>query len=139
MVDLNASRIMVAGHDARLDAEELQDMGESAARGATEFLREIDRHARTAKAAIDARQDESGDAAFYHQHHREQCGSEVAGETVEEMLGRLVPVAVWFAPDDEERDWNASIDYSLGEDVTDYLLSVRMDPRGGIVDVAMES
>ena len=129
-------RITIGGRDVRLDLEEIEGMDEAGARAVEAFLASIEAHAARAKAAVLASGD--GGARLYYEHHLEECGAEDAGRDFAAFARKLVPVAVWFAAEDGD-DWEAMIDYSLGEDVTNYVLCARMDPRGEIAEVVMES
>ena len=138
-MELNAERIAVGGANAQLDTDDLAMVDDAAIERAFDFLKAIEGHATRAKAAIAEHRERNNDIEFYHDHHLAEVGPEVAGRDVADCLDRLTPVAVWFSLDEDGGDWEASIDYSLGEDVTDYLLSARMAADGMVIEVTMES
>jgi len=55
----------------------------------------------------------------------------------ERVLGPIELTRVYLSPDDPDRF--AVFDYSLGEDVTSYVLAVEFDATGAIAGIVMES
>lgn len=83
----------------------------------------------------------SEDAVLYATHHLAELSAEdwraldIEGEpTVAEVLGRLRPVALWGDPADD-----LHLDLSLGEDLTQYVLSFEVHRDGTLGDAVMES
>ena len=105
---------------------------------------EIDKREKTAIAAIrnafGTNEDESG-ATLFVEHHLE----EIEGEYWQKHLGSTNPEPIsvldilvlrshWGGDDEIE-----TFDFTLPEDVTDYVISVRFDESGKVEDVSMES
>lgn len=117
-----------------------------------EVLRKLDdleKLDKVARKAIrrDARDGEDAAAALYVSLHRDELTDEQleqifgtadrAGVTAETLLSRLFVVRVGLYP--ESDDGQILLDYSLGEDVTNYLLCVAFDPDGSVSAVDLES
>ena len=105
---------------------------------------EIERRERAAIAAIRSvfgtEEDESG-ATLFIEHHLE----EIEGEYWQKHLGTSKPEPArvfdilllqshWGGDDDIE-----SFDFTLPEDITNYVISVRFDASGQVEDISMES
>ncbi len=79
---------------------------------------------------------------LYARHHLDELDDAVwassfglAGPpTVTELLGLLQPVSLWGDPSEE-----LALDLSLGEGLTDYVLSFAVHPDGTLGDASMES
>ncbi|GAA4335943.1 DUF2004 domain-containing protein [Flaviaesturariibacter amylovorans] len=82
----------------------------------------------------------------YLEHHSEELGnaldpllegSDAAAPRDERLLKALRWVRAGFYPNDEEVF--ATLDYSLGEDLTQYLIVVNLDANGELAYMTMES
>jgi hypothetical protein len=105
---------------------------------------EIEKREKTAIAAIRSafgtEDDESG-ATLFVEHHLE----EIEGEYWQKHLGTAKPEPIsvlgilvlrshWGGDDEIE-----TFDFTLPENVTDYVISVRFDETGQVEDISMES
>lgn len=92
------------------------------------------------RSAFDSEDDESG-ATLFVEHHLE----EIEGEYWQKHLGTAKPEPVsvldilvlrshWGGDDEIE-----TFDFTLPENVTDYVISVRFDESGQVEDISMES
>ncbi len=86
---------------------------------------------------------EPGEAGhLYAQHHIEELGEEVwvsdfhldSTPTVRQLLALLQPVSLWGDPSEE-----LSLDFSIGEEHTDYVLSFEVHSDGSLGEMSMES
>ncbi len=80
-------------------------------------------------------------ARTYALHHIEQVEAEAwidlgfpAVPSVVELLQRLRPISLWGDPDDV-----LQLDMSIGDDLTDYVLSFEVHPDGTLGDAMLES
>ena len=105
---------------------------------------EIEKREKAAIAAIRSafgtEDDESG-ATLFVEHHLEEIGSEywqkhfgIPKPEPIKVLGILVLRSHWGGDDDIE-----TFDFTLPENVTDYVISVRFDESGQVEDISMES
>ena len=92
------------------------------------------------RSAFGTEDDESG-ATLFVEHHLE----EIEGEYWQKYLGTAKPEPIsvldilllrshWGGDDDIE-----TFDFTLPENVTDYVISVRFDESGQVEDISMES
>jgi hypothetical protein len=126
---------------SELTAAELEDVLKKAA-----DLRGLDKRARKAIAS-DAEGDEEAAAALYVSLHRDELSDEQLQQlfgttdrkavTPDALLSKLHVVRVGLYPENE--DGQILLDYSLGEDVTNYLLCVSFDAEGDVAAVDLES
>lgn len=137
-MELDVERIVVAGANVPLGTDDLAMVEEDAVERAIDFLEAIDHHAARARAAIATRTDSRNDLTAYHARRMDEIGADVAGRDPAECAAKLTPVAVWFGLDEDGGDWEAMIDYSLGENVTDALISARMNADGEVLGVMLE-
>ena len=87
-----------------------------------------------ARAALSARYgDEDGDVVLYIEHHASELG--LADD--DSWLATLVLRSINLHPDNASR--MAVFDYTLPNDVTQYVLAVAFDDAGSVVSIAMES
>ena len=105
---------------------------------------EIEKREKAAIAAIRAafgtEEDESG-ATLFVEHHLEEIEGEywqthlgIAKPEPINVLGMLVLREHWGGDDEIE-----TFDFTLPEDVTDYVISVRFDESGQVEEISMES
>jgi hypothetical protein len=84
---------------------------------------------------------EDGDTVkTYLEHHLEELGEDVLAELSEhekQLLKKLRLVRVGIYTEGE--DQFAIFDYSLGQDITDYLVVINTDENGNLVYMTMES
>jgi hypothetical protein len=91
---------------------------------------------------------EDGDTVkTYLEHHLEELGEDELAELIEpgtkssehekQLLKKLRLVRVGIYPEGE--DQFAIFDYSLGQDITDYLVVINTDENGNLVYMTMES
>ena len=92
--------------------------------------------------------DEDGDTVkFYLEHHLEEVDKEELTKLVnfddtitepeQQLLSKLKLVRVGLYPDDEDNF--AIFDYSIGEDITNYLVVINTDENGQLDYMTMES
>jgi len=133
--------------DLTIDGEELTaaDLGDLPQQ--PEELEPLDRAARIAILADAQSGDEDAAAFLYVTHHQKVLSAEdfrrLFGTdrpdlgNVGPLLSRLVLVRVGLYPEDE--DQRILLDYSIGPDVTDYLLSVSFNLNRQATGVDLES
>lgn len=107
---------------------------------------EIARRTQAALAAIKAAfnsEDEDNEVALFATHHLEELEpgywQQQLGEDQPEprrILDILVLQSSWGDDDDDGID---TFDFTLPEDVTDYVISVRFDETGEVESISMES
>ena len=92
--------------------------------------------------------DKDGDTVkTYLQHHLEAADKEELSRIInfedtkikqeQQLLAKLKLIRVGLYPEDEENF--AVFDYSIGQDITDYLVVINTDPDGKLDYMAMES
>lgn len=97
---------------------------------------------------LDDYHDEEGETVkFYVEHHLEECEKEELSTLInfddssitpeQQLLKKLELVRVGIYPDGE--DSFAIADYSIGRDITDYLVVINTNENGLLDDMAMES
>ncbi|MEZ0115046.1 hypothetical protein ABH920_009081 [Catenulispora sp. EB89] len=120
---------------ARVDAAAL---GRLARHGVN--LEALDHTARAGMRAEFAEADST--VRFYAEHHRDELGA-VFGEDgsidLEPFLAALSLVGIEFCLDAEPEDSGVILDYSIGAEVTNYLIAVSLDDDGEVEDISMES
>ena len=98
------------------------------------FVREAAGYDAVARAALSARYgDEDGDVVLYIEHHAAELGL----PNDDSWLATLVLRSINVHPDNTSR--MAVFDYTLPNDVTQYVLAVGFDDEGNVVSVDMES
>jgi hypothetical protein len=114
------------------------DEGQDVPDGATAFVNDIARFDALAREAMRANwhSDEFG-ARLYAEHHEDELGIEVAGDP-DKLLARLFLKRIGFGSDDDP-DRFVVLDYTIGEELTQYLMAVTFSRDGEITDVSMES
>ncbi|MGC4086566.1 MAG: DUF2004 domain-containing protein [Polyangiaceae bacterium] len=111
-------------------------------------LEELDRVARSAlQLQADEDEDDEGAVMLYVDHHLEELDDEALASLfaprarddldVEAVLAKLALVRVGLYPDDS--DDALLLDYSLSEDLTNYILCVRFDAEGQLRGIDLES
>ncbi|GAE65417.1 DUF2004 domain-containing protein [Chryseobacterium indologenes] len=113
------------------------------------FLENIEKFDKQNKAYItEDYHDQDGDTVkSYLEHHLEEIDREELSalinfndpniEPEQQLLTKLELVRVGFYPDSE--DTFAILDYSIGQDLTDYLVVINTDENGQLDYMAMES
>ncbi|MBT3375573.1 MAG: DUF2004 domain-containing protein [Lentisphaerae bacterium] len=105
---------------------------------------EVARRKAAALAAIRAESDPNGGCRLFVSHHLDEleesfwiqlCGT--ARPAYEDVIEKLVLQSHWS--EDDEDEGIDSFDFTLPDDVTDYLICVRFDDSGTVDDIAMES
>jgi hypothetical protein len=96
----------------------------------------LDERARTAVAEQLARADEDDAAPLYKSHHAEELGDAALLDDAT-FLARLQLVRLRV--DVEKRGGTVDCDYSLGEEVTQYMLTVRFTLAGRLREISFES
>jgi hypothetical protein len=79
---------------------------------------------------------------FYAEHHRDALGTafgEDGSIDLETLLAALSLVGIEFCLDLELEDSGIILDYSIGAEVTNYLIAVSLDEDGELEDISMES
>ena len=115
---------------------------------AAQFVTRLADFDATALAALRQSYDgESGPAVtIYVSHHLEEVSAEALTEifgkpkkslAVHDFLARLILKRVWLHL--SKSDGYATLDYTTGADVTQYILAVRIDEEGEVLGVEMES
>ena len=103
-------------------------------------LEALDHKARAGMRAEYAEEDSA--VRLYAEHHRDELGA-VFGEAgsidLEAFLAALGLVRVGFSLESEPDDSGVILDYSIGAEVTNYLLAVSFDEDGELEDISMES
>ena len=114
-----------------------------------QFIENIRIHDLNNKKYIDADyNDEDGDTVkFYLEHHLEELGKAELGELInlnsksteheKQLLKKLRLVRVGLYPDSE--DQFAIFDYSIGQEITNYLVVIFTDENGNMDYMTMES
>lgn len=113
------------------------------------FLENIDKFDKLNKTYIlDDYNDEEGETVkFYLEHHLEEVGKDElstlinfddsATQPEQQLLTKLELVRVGLYPDNEDNF--AILDYSIGQDLTNYLVVINTDENGQLDYMAMES
>ena len=106
--------------------------------------KEIKRRTTAALAAIKQRAADSGsEVELFASHHLEELDpaywkrlAGTARPSCDQILGLLTLRSHWGGDAEDGID---VFDFTLPEDVTDYVISVRFDERGDVGDISMES
>ncbi|MGU3375277.1 DUF2004 domain-containing protein [Chryseobacterium sp. M5A1_1a] len=113
------------------------------------YLENIETFNRLAKSYIleDYHNEEGDTVKFYLEHHLEEVEPEelstlinfddVTVEPEQQLLTKLELVRIGLYPDNEESF--AILDYSIGEEITNYLVVINTDQNGQLDYMAMES
>ncbi|WP_194919487.1 DUF2004 domain-containing protein [Catenulispora rubra] len=100
----------------------------------------LDRKARAGMRAEFAEEDST--VRFYAEHHRDELGA-VFGEDgsidLETLLATLSLIRIGFSLESDPEDSGIILDYSIGAEVTNYLIAVSFDEDGELEDISMES
>lgn len=96
---------------------------------------------------VDFNDDEGEAVKIYLEHHLEELEkneleslidfNKVQEEPIKQLLGKLRLVRLGLYPHQEE--FFATFDYSIGSDLTDYLIAVSVDKDGHFQDINMDS
>lgn len=100
------------------------------------------------KYLLDDYYDEEGEnAKFYLEHHLEEVEKEllatlinfedVKNDPEKQLLSKLQLIRIGFYPDDEENF--VVYDYSIGTEITNYILAIHTDDEGNLEYMSMES
>lgn len=113
------------------------------------YLENIDKFNELNKTYIsDDYNDEEGDTVkFYIEHHLEEVGKDELSALInfddptlgpeQQLLKKIELVRVGLYPDSEDNF--AILDYSIGEDLTNYLVVINTDENGQLDYMTMES
>ncbi|HCM34712.1 DUF2004 domain-containing protein [Chryseobacterium sp.] len=113
------------------------------------YLENIEKFNRLAKSYIleDYHNEEGDTVKFYLEHHLEEVEQEelstlinfddVTVEPEQQLLKKLELVRIGLYPDNEEGF--AILDYSIGKEITNYLVVINTDQNGQLDYMAMES
>lgn len=113
------------------------------------YLENIEKFNRLAKSYIleDYHNEEGDTVKFYLEHHLEEVEQEelstlinfddVTVEPEKQLLKKLELVRIGLYPDNEEGF--AILDYSIGKEITNYLVVINTDQNGQLDYMAMES
>lgn len=113
------------------------------------YLENIEKFNRLAKSYIleDYHNEEGDTVKFYLEHHLEEVEQEelstlinfddVTVEPEQQLLKKLELVRIGLYPDNEEGF--AILDYSIGKEITNYLVVINTDQNGQLDYIAMES
>lgn len=90
---------------------------------------------------------EGENVKFYLEHHLEEVGKEALATLInfentenipeKQLLSKLKLIRIGFYPDDEE-DF-AVFDYSIGTEITNYIIAIHTDDEGNLEYMSMES
>ena len=128
-IELSGRIVSVSVSDATVD----QDMPDSVTRHVADLAR-FDGLARDAMRA--GWDDDEFGARLYAEHHEEELGLELLGDP-DLLFAQLYLERVSFALDDADR--HMVLDYTIGAELTQYVLAVAFDRDGMITEVVMES
>lgn len=106
-----------------------------------QHLEKIDLHVATAQKALrlDWEQNPEGTCQEYVAHHKEFI-DELNHFSIEQVFQTIHPIRIGFYPvDTHEEGGYMTIDFSVGSDLTDYVVAVYLDEQGQVTDVTMES
>lgn len=104
-------------------------------------LEQIDLHLATAQQALnkDWAENSEGACQEYVEHHKEFI-DELKNLSKNEVFKSIHPVRVGFYPvDTSEEGGYMTIDFTVGEDLTDYIVAVYLDEKGQVTDVTLEN
>ncbi len=131
--------------DLNTDQRKVADAGVTQANLLLSNIQELDAKAR--EAISEEHLDTEGDARLFHTHHHDCVDSEAWHREIGESKPpeddwdgflnqcRLKRIGIYI----EDKDQFAILDYTLGEQLTDYTLSVVFDATGQARSVMMES
>lgn len=137
--------ITLDGHEVEVgiafDEAEGSSLDASVVADLAVHLTKVENYVRTARSAINQQfensdEDEDCIVRDYIEHHIDEIES-LSDKSDHAVLKMLRAVNCCFYPLDDE-DY-IHVEYSLGFDVTDYVLCVKMDKQGEIHDIDMES
>lgn len=106
---------------------------------ATDFLNHLEEHTQTIQQQL-LTSTFTEEVAEYIDHHRSELADEPQMLTItssEQFVDALLPHAIRIFPTSE--DYFISIDFTIGADLTQYVLMVNLTPDLSIHDIAMES
>ena len=104
-------------------------------------LDQIDLHLATAQQAIhkDWAENPEGACREYVEHHKEFI-DELKSLSKDEVFKSIHPVRIGFYPvDTSEEGGYMTIDFTVGTDLTDYIVAVYLDEKGLVSDVTLEN
>lgn len=99
------------------------------------FITDLANYNSIAKKAIEEDFKSEGSVKDYVDHHAEELGEEFSAP--EKILEAFYLKRIGFYPDNE--DYIAVFDYTIGEDLTDYLIVINFQEDGEISSLDMES
>jgi hypothetical protein len=140
--------IAFQNHTIQLD---LNFTEETASKGSLDAVRQfiegLDVYAAKAQAAIRNDFDTTDTVKDYIEHHLEDIDKDELDELLadsdksiaveQQLLAKFALVRAGFYPEDD--DDFAMFDYTISRDITQYLIVVKFDNKGSVVDIAMES
>ncbi|PWS27016.1 hypothetical protein DHW03_13435 [Pedobacter yonginense] len=113
------------------------------------FIENIDRFDKLNKTYIlnDYNDEDADTVKFYLEHHLEEIGKDELSKLInfdatttkpeQQLLTKLILVRVGLYP--ENADNFAIFDYSIGREITDYLVVIITNEKGELVNMTMES
>lgn len=134
-----------AGRDVQVDLNFDEEVPKDVPASAVRFVSELARLDTAAKAALaaDLAESSDGDVASYIEHHMTELKASDLAASVGKPVDRTSFVAnmyltrIGLYPDRD--DVAAVFDYTISEDLTDYLLVVSFNAKAEVDSIAMES